>query len=31
MFSDHPKLAIADLILPSLLDFREKDWENLAL
>lgn len=31
MFSDHPKLAIADLILPSLLDFGEKEWEKLAL
>jgi mannitol-1-/sugar-/sorbitol-6-/2-deoxyglucose-6-phosphatase len=30
MFSDHPKLAIADLILPSLEHFSEKDWEKLA-
>lgn len=30
MFSDDPKLAIADLILPSLLDFEEKDWKKLA-
>ncbi|MDP1845124.1 MAG: hexitol phosphatase HxpB [Candidatus Moranbacteria bacterium] len=29
MFFDHPKLAIADLILPSLLDFEEGDWEKL--
>lgn len=29
MFSDHPKLAIADLILPSLLDFREEEWKKL--
>lgn len=25
-----PKLSIADLILPSLLDFKEKDWDKLA-
>ena len=30
MFSDDPKLAIADLILPSLFDFGEKDWKRLA-
>jgi sugar-phosphatase len=29
MFADNPKLAIADLILPSLEDFGEKDWERL--
>jgi mannitol-1-/sugar-/sorbitol-6-/2-deoxyglucose-6-phosphatase len=29
MFSDHPKLAIADLILPSLFDFKEKDLKKL--
>jgi sugar-phosphatase len=30
MFFRDPKLAIADLILPSLLDFKEKDWGKLA-
>lgn len=29
MFSDHPKLAIADLILPSLLNFKEENWKEL--
>jgi sugar-phosphatase len=27
----NPKLAIADFVLPSLLDFKEESWEKLAL
>lgn len=28
-FLNNPKLAIADLILPSLLDFKEEEWKKL--
>jgi mannitol-1-/sugar-/sorbitol-6-/2-deoxyglucose-6-phosphatase len=30
MHLENPKLAIADLVLPSLLDFGEAEWEKLA-